>query len=530
MDYSNLSSGGRDKAPSLEEKRSAIGNNRQETAEHASLQVHPEHLGDTKKFAYRASSTDGLHFRQWSSEYLSPLRQMSATTRIVILGGGFAGVGTAEHLERKFGADPSVDLTLVSDSNALLFTPMLAQVAASSVEPTHISSPLRTSLRRTNIVRGHVTGIDPDQRTVLVAPDGGLPESATIPVSARTMAYDHLVLAVGSSSNYRGMDNVEAEAFDFKTLTDAMRIRNHVIDAVERADREPNPAIRQALLTVVVAGGSFSGVSLAGMLNDFLRGTLDQYPSIPAEEVRIILLHSRERILPELSESLAAYALERMKERGVTFKLNTRVVDARPGVVVLDIDEEIRAETLIWTAGTTPNPLLEDLPVESDGHGAVMVDDYLAVPERDGLWAAGDCAAVTDTKTGEPCPSTAQFALREGRTLAHNIYASMHGLPLEPFHFEPPATLSVIGHHAACAEIKRLRLSGLLAWLVWGAFYLPKVRGLERKARVLLDWIIELFFPRDIAQTVDFGYHNGANSGGSHAVTTPAPEARLGAG
>jgi NADH:ubiquinone reductase (H+-translocating) len=529
-DYSRSSSDGRDKTPSPKQKRSAMENIGQESAKRASLQGHPEHRSDAKKVAYRGISTDGLHFRQRSSEHLPPLRQVFPT-RIVIVGGGFAGVAMAEHLERKFGADPSVELTLVSDSNALLFTPMLAQVAASSVEPTHISTPLRASLRRTNVVRGHVTGLDVERRAVLLAPDAGLPESATMPASATTVPYDHLVLALGSVSNYRGMDNVEAEAFDFGTLTDAIRIRNHVIDAFERADREANPATRQALLTVVVAGGSFSGASLAGMLNDFLRGILDEYPNIPAEEVRVILLHSRERILPELSEPLAAYALEGMKERGVQFKLNTRVADARPGVVVLDTGEEIRAETLIWTAGTTPNPLLEDLPVERDGHGAVVVDDHLAVPGRDGLWAAGDCAAATDAKTGEPCPPTAQFALREARTVAENIYASVRGRPFEPFSFDPLVKLSVLGQHAAVAEIKGLRFYGLLAWLVWGAFYLPKLPGLERKARVLLDWVIELFFPRDIAQTVDFGYHNNdADADGTAEATTPAPEARWRAG
>ena len=527
--YSKFSSDGRQAAPSPNEKSSAVEDNRQQTAEQIPLQAYPGHLGNGRKFAYRASSTNGLPLRQRSSGYRPPLRQ-AVPTRVVVLGGGFAGVATAEHLERKFTADPSVDLTLVSDSNTLLFTPMLAQVAASSVEPTHISTPLRTSLGRTNIVRGHVTGVDPEQRTVLLAPDAGLPESATIPVTARTLPYDHLVLAVGSASNYRGMDNVEAEAFDFRTLTDAMRIRNHVIDAFERADREPNPTIRQPLLTVVVAGGSFSGVSVAGMLNDFLRGILDRYPNIPAEEVRTVLLHSRDRILPELSDSLAAYALECMEERGVTFKLNTRVADARPGTVVLDTDEEIRAETLIWTAGTTPNPLLEDLPVERDKRGAVVVDDCLAVPGRDGLWAAGDCAAVTDAETGDSCPPTAQFALREARTVAKNICASVYGRPPKPFRFAPPATLSVTGRHAACAEIKGVRFSGLLAWLMWGGFYLPKLPGWDRKARVLLDWTIELFSPHDTAQTVDFGYHNGTKADGTAEVSAPAAEAGFRAG
>jgi NADH dehydrogenase len=419
-------------------------------------------------------------------------------SRIVILGGGFAGVATAERLERKFGPDPSVEFTLISDTNALLFTPMLAEVATSSLEPTHISSPLRTSLRRTNVVRRRADGIDVERRRVLLEPDSGSAGNA-----AEEVPYDHLVLALGAVSNYLGMDNLQENALDFKTLPDAIRIRNHAIDAFERADREPNPEIRRSLLTFVVAGGGFAGAELAGGLNDFVRGMLAYYPNIPPEELRIIVIHSRGRILPELSETLADYALEHMKERGVTFELNTRVADAQRGVVVLDSGEEIRTETLVWTAGTTPNPLLQDLPVEHDRRGAVPVDENLAVPGYAGLWAVGDCAAVTDAKTGEPCPSTAQFALREAHTLAHNVHASVRGRSPKAFHFSGLGTLCVVGHHTACAEIKGVRFSGLLAWMMWRAIYLSKLPGLERKVRVFVDWNIELFFPRDIVQTIE---------------------------
>jgi NADH dehydrogenase len=308
------------------------------------------------------------------------------------------------------------------------------------------------------------------------------------------------------------MQNVQNLAFDFKSLRDAMRIRNHVIDMFERADYEPDLARRREMLTFVVAGGGFAGMELAGALNDFARGMLADYPNLRAEDLRIIVVHSRERILPELSASLAAYALERMMARGVTFKLNARLADAQPGVVVLNPAEEIRAQTLVWTAGTAPNPLLRELPVEHDRRGAVVVDGALAVPGQAGLWAVGDCAAITDAKTGNPCPPTAQFALREARTLAHNIQASLHGKPLKPFHFDALGALCVVGHHTACAELrvpfardKTVYFSGLLAWLMWRGIYLSKLPGLERKVRVLVDWVIELFFPRDIVQTIDLG-------------------------
>src|SRR5579864_4985101 len=296
-------------------------------------------------------------------------------TRVVIVGGGFAGVTTAEHLEHAFGADRSVAFTLISETNALLFTPMLAEVAASSLEPTHISSPLRTSLRRTNVVHGRVGVIDLERRSVVLTPENGETGAA-----AREERFDHLVLALGSVSNYLGLHNVQAEAFDFKTLVDAIQIRNHVIEVFERADRESDPSVRQALLTIVVAGGGFAGVELAGALNDFTRGMLVYYPRISTDELRIILVHSRDRILPELSDSLAAYALERMAARGVTFKLNARLADARASVAVLNPPEEIRTETLIWTAGIAPNPLLASLPLERDRRGGVVVDKTLAVP------------------------------------------------------------------------------------------------------------------------------------------------------
>jgi NADH dehydrogenase len=431
-------------------------------------------------------------------------------THIVVLGGGFAGMTTAMSLEHVFGADRSVAFTLVSDTNALLFTPMLAEVAGSSVEPTHISSPLRTCLHRTQVIRGRVTQIDQEKKRVVLAIDDRLPGGGPTAGATRELPYDHLVLALGAVSNYMGMENVQRVAFNFKILMDAIRIRNHVINMFERADNETDPTKRRETLTFVVAGGGFAGVELAGALNDFSRGILADYPNLRAEELRIILVHARDRILPELSESLAAYALERMTARGVTFKLNARLADAHPGVVILNPEEEIRTQTLVWTAGNTPNPLLKNLRVEHDRRGAVVADSNLAVQGYHGLWAVGDCAAITDAKTGKPCPPTAQYALREATTLAHNIHASIKGRPLKPFHFNSLGGLCVVGHHTACAELtiplarqNTVRFSGLLAWLMWRAIYLSKLPGLERKVRVLMDWVIEIYFPRDIVQTID---------------------------
>jgi NADH:ubiquinone reductase (H+-translocating) len=475
-----------------------------------------------------------LVFAWWGPEYEPPLPPQEVKTRIVILGGGFAGVTTAEHLEQLCGADPTVAITLISDTNALVFTPMLAEVAGSSLEATHITNPLRTSLRRTRVIRNKVAAIDVQKQCVHLAPD--IPFSkASSPADAEKgheLPFDHLVLALGAVSNYLGLDNVKLNSFDFKSLGDAMRIRNHVIDLFERADDEPPSPTRQAMLTFVVAGGGFAGAELAGALNDFARGMLAYYPSIAPEEVRVLLVHSRDRILPELSAELAAYALERMAARGVIFKLNVRVADARPGAVILNTKEEICTETLVWTAGTAPNPLVQTLPVERDKRGAVVVDHTLAAPGHLGIWAIGDCAAVTDAKTGQPCPPTAQFALREARTLAHNIHAHMHNHQLKPFHFDALGALCVVGHHTACAEIKGFRFSGLFAWFLWRGIYLAKLPSLERKVRVLIDWIVELFFPRDIVQTINFDNDrkHGEPEDNRQAAASSQPELKVASG
>jgi NADH dehydrogenase len=432
---------------------------------------------------------------------LAPVKK----TRVVILGGGFAGMRTAECLERQFRANASLSITLVSETNALLFTPMLAEVAGSSLEPSHISTPLRSSLHQTEFIRGSVAEIDLAGRRVILQSD----RAAAGESQRREVPYDHLVFALGAVSNYLGMANLEKYSFNFKSLLDAIRIRNHVIEMFERADREEDASRRRALLTFVVAGGGFAGVELAGALNDYARGIVVDYPRLRRDDLRIVLVHSRDRILPELSETLGRYAQRKMEERGVTFRLNTRLTDAQPGVVTLS-DGTIHAETLVWTAGTAPNPLTKSLPLAKDKRGALIVDRHLQVQDQPGLWAVGDCAAVVDAKTGQPCPPTAQFALREAQTLAANIRAQADGRSLRAFHFDSLGALCVVGHQTACAELtvpfargRTMRFSGLLAWLMWRGIYLAKLPGSERKIRVLMDWTVELFFPRDIVQTIE---------------------------
>jgi NADH dehydrogenase len=430
----------------------------------------------------------------------------SSVKRIVILGGGFAGMKTAESIEEQFAGNNGVSISLISETNALLFTPMLAEVAGGSLEPSDISVPLRSGLRRTQFVRARVSGVDFERRIVLL---DGSDREGTGPL--REVEYDYLVLALGAVSNYLGLTNVEKFAFDFKTLFDAIRIRNHVIEMFERADREADPDTRKRLLTFVIAGGGFAGVEVAGALNDFAHGILADYHNLTSEDLSVTLVHSRDRILPELSETLASYALAKMTQRGVVFRLGVRLLDAQPGLVILS-DGQIAADTLVWTAGTTPSPLIKSLGLPVNARGAILVDSTLQVRDQPMIWALGDCAAVMDSQTGKAYPPTAQFALREAVTIAKNIAATLRGTSTESFSFTSLGALCVVGHQTACAELivpfaptRSLRFSGLLAWLMWRGVYLSKLPGLERKIRVFTAWTLELFFPKDIIQTIELG-------------------------
>jgi NADH:ubiquinone reductase (H+-translocating) len=440
-------------------------------------------------------------FRIWGGE-AGPAIPKTTPIRIVILGGGFAGMRAAERLEALLKNRRDATITLISDTNSLLFTPMLAEVAGGSLEPSHIGTPLRGSLKKTIVVRAHAAGVDNALKEIsLLADAGGL----------HTLKYDYLVIAVGSVSNYLGLERVEKVAFNFRTLVDAVRIRNRVIQKLELADKETNQEARRQMLRFVVAGGGFAGVELAGSLNDLARGILANYPRIGPADVEVVLVHSRDRILPELTESLAKFALERMVQRGVVFRLNTRVKDASESTVVLETGP-IQADTLIWTAGSAPQPLLASLPFAKDKRGCLLVDKTLAVQGTQSVWALGDCASVKDPYSGELYPPTAQYALREADMVAYNILATIDGKPRLAFHFKSLGALCVVGHQTACAEIAvpfggsgSVKFSGLAAWLLWRGIYLAKLPSTERKIRVLLDWTLELFFPRDIVQTIDVG-------------------------
>ena len=414
--------------------------------------------------------------------------------RIVVLGGGFGGMSAAQTLERMTRRRRDLDVTLVSQSNFLLFTPMLAEVASSALEAQHIAAPIRAACPYTDFIHGDVERIDTEQRQVLVR---GRRSS-----TAQVVPYDHLVLAMGSVPNFYGLPGLAEHAITLKTLEDAVGLRHRVLSQLERADHETDPEVRQRLLTFVVAGGGFAGAETIAELFDLVTSVRRYYQNLGPEDARLVLVHSRDRILPELSAELGAYALEKLSARGIEFRLGRRAAAADVGSVTLDDGTVIACETFVWTAGNQPNPILRDLGCEKNRAGQVMVDETLRVPDTPGVWAVGDAAQIPDlTNEGQPCPPTAQHALRQGKRVAQNILATIDGRPLKPFRYRASGSLVGLGHRTAAAEIRGHKFSGLLAWFMWRSIYLSKLPGLERKARVALDWALDLVFPRDIVLT-----------------------------
>jgi NADH dehydrogenase len=417
-----------------------------------------------------------------------------AKRHVLILGGGFGGVSAAQQLEHLLWRDPAVEITLVSSSNYLLFTPMLAEVASSGLEARHISAPIRAAFARTRVWHAEVTAVHPLEGLVEIQGHGS--------ESNQRLPYDHLVFAVGAVPTFYGLPGLQEYAFTLKTLDDAIRLRNHVIARLEEADVEADAAARCRLLTFVVVGGGFSGTEMIAELFDLVRDVLPYYPGIPPDEPRFILVHSRERILPEISEGLADYALRRLQARGIAFELGQRVVGATSDAVLLGDGRALPAGTVVWTTGNRPHPILDGLTWPRNRAGALVVDETLRVKGEQNVWAIGDCAEVPDWyNSGKPCPPTAQHALREGTVVAENIAAVLGGRPPRPFKFRTIGMLVALGHRTAVAELRGWKFSGFLAWLMWRSVYLSKLPGLEKKTRVALDWLIDLLFPRDIVLT-----------------------------
>lgn len=415
-----------------------------------------------------------------------------ATTRrrphIVIVGGGLVGFTAAWHLQRELGADEAA-VTVVNPTNFMVYQSLLPEVASGMLEPGDVVVPLRRELDRTHVVIGRLSGLDTDRRVATVQP-------ADAP--ATELTYDHLVLALGSETKVLPVPGLVDRAVGFTTVPEALYLRDHVLARFEAASQLTDPAARRRALTFVFVGGGYSGVEALGELQMMAHKASPLYPRISPDDQRWVLVEATGRILPMVDEDLAETAAQALRDRGVDIRLETTMDSAEDGVLQLSDGDEIEAETLVWAAGVAPAPLLGALGLPVDDNGAVEVDAALRVTGVDGLWAAGDCAAVPDVERGGLCPPSAQYALREARQLADNLVATVRGTELAPFRYRMRGEMLTLGHHEGVAQMFGRHLHGRLPWYLRRLYHIARVPSARRKLRVWVDWSQRLLLGRDV--------------------------------
>lgn len=411
---------------------------------------------------------------------------------VIVVGGGFAGVGVAQYLGKQARKDPSLRVALIASENFMVFQPMLAEVAASSISPRHVVNPLRKLCKGATVYKGEVTAIDVQKKEITV-------DAGDFVSGVKFRAKD-LVLAMGARIDLRRVPGMSEHAYLMQTVGDAMLLRAKVIERFEEANMATDPDDRRRLLTFVVVGGGYSGVETAGEVLDLMRSMVPYYSNILEDDFEVYLVHSRDVLLPTLNESLGRYAAEKLEERGLRLFLNRRVKAVTAKYVTLDNGKRIASCTVVCTVGNAPLEIIENLITEErlpGTKGRIQSLGTMEVEGVDGIWAAGDCAIVPKIDGGD-CPPTAQFAMRQGAVLAKNILAKKASKPLKAFGFKGLGELAAIGHRSAVAEIMGMRFSGFIAWWMWRTIYLSKLPGFQRKLRVMVDWTFDLFFDRDI--------------------------------
>ena len=405
--------------------------------------------------------------------------------KIVILGGGFAGVECTRKLESKFGNDPEIELVMVSEDNFLLFTPMLPQVASGMIETRHIVLPIRTICKKTKFYEGRIKNIDPYGKLVTL---WGTRDRRGISIH-----YDFLVVALGSETNFFGMADVEKNAYTMKTLNDAVMLRNRVIDMLEQAENETDQILRKSFLNFVVVGGGFAGIETAGELMDLLLDARKHYPTILKDELRVIVLEALGTILPGFNKKLADFAKDKMIERGIDIRLKTAVTSFDGDqVTTKSLDENTKdsidsseinsivTKTLIWTAGVTPVNTIKRSMFKTE-KGKVVINDYLEVSEFPGVFAIGDCALHVDPKTQRPLPPTAQIAEAQARVAAKNLIALIKNSEKEKFVYRSKGQMAIIGKRSGIATFLGMNISGFWAWVIWRNVYLSKISTFDKK-------------------------------------------------
>jgi NADH dehydrogenase len=431
---------------------------------------------------------------------------------VVIAGGGFAGANAARELERLLPKQ-SARLILVNDVNFLLYTPFLPEAAAGTLEPRHVVTPLREILKRTYLRLGAVVGHDPGARTV---------ELRTHEGEVEELRYDQLLLALGSVSRLLPVPGLDQHAIGFKSLADAIWLRNHIVETLEEANATEDPARREELLTYVFVGGGYAGLEALAELQDFAADAMDSYPRARLHGMRWILVEAAGRVLPEIDLELAEYALHELRGRGIDIRLGTRLDGLTASSATLSTGETLPTRTVVWTTGVAPHPSLRSLSVPLDEVGRVPVDEHLRVRGMDSVWAVGDCAAVPDPQSpGRPSPPTAQHAVRQGPLAARNIAAELGVGTARAFTYEAKAAFVNLGRYKAVGRLGKHKFRGFPAWWMARTYHMSQIPGTARKVRAIVDWTVGLPFRRDLSEVGSIGHPRPLREevyerGGSH--------------
>lgn len=414
----------------------------------------------------------------------------SKMKKILILGGGYAGVGVLNKIQKTFESNVDVNIELVSESNFFLHTPMLPEMATGTIEPRHIATPIRRFCKRAQFHQAKVIDISLDSKQVTI--------QRMSDKSQRILSYDYLVLAIGGKTNFFGNSNIEKNSFTIKSLDDAIKIRNHIISMLEDADQETDPTLQQKLMTFVVVGGGFSGVETVGELNDFVRESSKKfYRNIIPEKIKIILVSAGDKILPEIG-NLGEYSKQALQKDGVVIYTNTRLEDITNDIAVLNNGEKISTMTVIWAGGSTVDEVIEKIDTKHHKSGRLIVNGQLKLEDHLEVFALGDCAFSVDSRSGKAYPPTAQHAIRQSQTVAKNLENKIKGIGFQDdFIYDTKGSMAKIGRNDGVALLWGHEFRGIIAWFIWKQYYLSTLPTNEKKIRVALDWFVDLFFPRD---------------------------------
>jgi len=423
--------------------------------------------------------------------------QNPAKPKILILGGGFAGSDVLRELQKQFKKDDA-EITLVSQDNFLLFTPMLPEVSSGMLHASDVTMPIRSFCKSANFCHAKILSIDMENKCVSVARIFDQKET--------TLEYDYLVLALGSKDNFFGNVNIEEFAFTIKTLEDAIAIRNHIISVLECADQERDKILQEQLLRFIVVGGGFAGIEIATEIHHFLKdATKSYYKNIDPKQIRTIVVSARDGILPEVGDELGKFALDYVRKSGIEVITNTKAVDAGEDHVLLSDNTIIPCATLIWAGGVTVDPLISALKCEHGQSGRLVVDQYLRLQDNPNVFALGDCANLVDSKTNTVYPTTAQIAIRQAKLVSENLVATIDGTInlMKPFLYHNKGVMATIGKRTGVALLNGRKVHGFLAWVLWRSFYWAHLPTREKKIKVGFDWLLSLIFRADI-MTVGF--------------------------